>query len=150
MATELLRMTRQREVILDEVRQTCSHPTADELYEVVRQRLPRISLATVYRNLEDLSRRGLVNKLVMGGDQKRFDGNVCPHEHVRCIQCGRVADIPEGDGMAGDGPPRPFPAGSEFRILGCRVEWYGLCPDCSGCSSGDAELSLEPLVEQRR
>ena len=150
LTTEPLRMTRQREVILEEARRTRSHPTADELYGVVRQRLPRISLGTVYRNLEELSRRGLVNKLEMRGDQKRFDGNVRAHEHVRCIHCGRVADILEEGVWAGDALLRSGGPRSDYRILGCRVEWYGVCPGCNGCSSGDDETRQGPLAEQRR
>ena len=62
-------MTRQRRVILEALRGTTSHPTADEVYEMVRRRLPRISLGTVYRNLEILSGEGLVAKLEMAGTQ---------------------------------------------------------------------------------
>jgi Fur family ferric uptake transcriptional regulator len=69
-------MTRQRKVILEEIRKTDSHPTADELYQRVRQRLPHVSLGTIYRNLETLAASGLIQKLEMGGSQKRFDGNL--------------------------------------------------------------------------
>jgi Fe2+ or Zn2+ uptake regulation protein len=64
-------MTRQRRVVLDEVQQAHSHPTAGEVYELVRRRLPRISLATVYRSLEALAGQGLLRKLEMGGTQRR-------------------------------------------------------------------------------
>ena len=70
-----LRMTYQREIILEELKKTKTHPTADELYTTVRQRIPHISLATVYRNLETLANSGLVRKLEVIGRQKRFDGN---------------------------------------------------------------------------
>ena len=145
LSDEPLRMTRQREVILEEVRRTESHPTADELYDVVRRRLPRISLGTVYRNLEELSSRGLVHKLEMGGDQKRFDGNVRPHQHVRCTHCGRVADILQGDGSAEGDLLRSSGLRSDFRILGCRVEWYGICPGCNGCSADKGEATKEAV-----
>ena len=62
-----LRMTQQRQVILEELRLCRSHPTADELYSRVRRRLPRISLGTVYRNLETLAERGLIRKMEVGG-----------------------------------------------------------------------------------
>jgi len=79
-----LRITRQRRVILEELQRTKSHPTADELYRKVRRRLPRISLGTVYRNLELLSRSGLIRKLEIGGGKMRFDGIVEPHYHIHC------------------------------------------------------------------
>ena len=62
------RMTRQREVILEEILNAKAHPSADEVYEMVRKRLPRISLGTVYRNLEILSELGEIQKLELGGD----------------------------------------------------------------------------------
>jgi len=67
---QLFRMTRQRRIILEELRKVDSHPTADEVYEMVRRQLPRISLGTVYRNLEILSREGLIQKVVLGARRR--------------------------------------------------------------------------------
>lgn len=121
------RMTKQRRIILEELRKLTTHPTADELYEIVRQRLPRISLGTVYRNLDVLSENGEVLKLESAGSQKRFDGDVHPHCHVRCVSCGRVGDVmdhvrePEVDGVNAPG----------FTITHGITEFFGLCDDCS-------------------
>ena len=68
--------TAQREAILEELRSVDTHPTADELYVMLRRRMPQISLGTVYRNLEQLSQLGVIQKLATTGKQKRFDGNV--------------------------------------------------------------------------
>jgi Fur family transcriptional regulator, ferric uptake regulator len=84
------RMTSQRRIILEELRKTKTHPTADELYVVARKRLPKISLGTVYRNLDQLAESGEILKLEMCGCQKRFDGNTHEHFHARCQGCGRV------------------------------------------------------------
>ena len=70
------RTTRQRQVILEELQKLQSHPTAAALYEIVRRRVPKISLGTVYRNLELLARTGLIRKLEFAGAEARFDGNV--------------------------------------------------------------------------
>ena len=78
------RMTQQRKVILEELNNLKTHPTADDLYQVVKVKVPRISLGTVYRNLEILSSDGLIKKLEIGGAQKRFDGDLSDHHHVRC------------------------------------------------------------------
>ena len=59
-------MTRQRQIILEELRKVVTHPSADEVYEMVRKRLPRISLGTIYRNLEILSENGDIQKLELG------------------------------------------------------------------------------------
>ncbi len=86
-------MTVQRSVILDELRKLDTHPTADELYHVVRKRLPRISLGTVYRNLEHLAQNSTILKLNIGDNIKRFDGCCHKHYHATCLNCGRIFDI---------------------------------------------------------
>lgn len=85
--------TNQRRVIIEELRKLKSHPTADELYEIVRRRLPSISLGTVYRNLDVLSECGEITRLEFAGKQRRFDGELRRHCHLRCIACGSVEDV---------------------------------------------------------
>jgi Fe2+ or Zn2+ uptake regulation protein len=88
------RNTRQRQVVLEELRATCSHPTAGELYHAVRDRMPRISLGTVYRNLDILQETGDVVRLAgCVGQEARYDGNPEPHLHLQCQQCHRVCDL---------------------------------------------------------
>ncbi|MCL1889604.1 MAG: transcriptional repressor [Desulfovibrionaceae bacterium] len=121
------RMTKQRATILDELRKVVSHPTADEIYGMVRCKIPHISLGTVYRNLELLADNKEVQKLEYAGFQKRFDGNTRPHAHVRCERCGRVADV------HGRLPEPQLPEGIEapdFTILAVRMEFLGLCAQC--------------------
>lgn len=103
MAQVQTRMTRQRAVILEELRKTKSHPTADELYSIVRERLPRISLGTVYRNLDFLADSGEIRRLEAAGSTKRFDGDISWHQHVRCLRCGRIGDVmqPLGHALGG-------------------------------------------------
>lgn len=126
--SDKLRMTRQRRIILEELREHNIHPTADVLYEMVRKRLPRISLGTVYRNLEILSALGEIQTLEMGGSQKRYDGDPSKHYHIRCMRCGRVDDAPIAplnqleDKLYGS---------TVFTIMGHRLEFLGLCPECS-------------------
>ena len=122
------RMTRQREVILEEIRRARVHPSADEVYDMVRKRLPRISLGTVYRNLEILSELGEIHKLELGGDLKRFDWNPIQHYHIRCMSCGRVDDAPIAplntleDDLYG---------ATVYTIIGHRLVFEGLCPACT-------------------
>jgi Fur family ferric uptake transcriptional regulator len=126
-ADQRLRNTPQRTIILEELQGLHSHPTAKELYAVVRRRLPRISLGTVYRNLEILVRLGLACKLLQGGGEARFDGDVRAHVHVHCDGCGRLMDAP-GVLPPALRLPRRGPDG--FRIFGQRLELVGLCRDC--------------------
>lgn len=120
-------MTRQRRVIIEELRRLDSHPTADELYGRVRRRVPHVSLGTIYRNLDVLAEAGLIRKLEMGGMQKRFDGNLEKHHHVRCIGCGKVADVRMEIGCA---MTYPVLDASGYQITGQKVEFSGLCPEC--------------------
>ena len=85
--------TAQRDAILKELRSVKTHPTADELYAALRVKLPTISLGTVYRNLEQMSQAGIVRKLETAGKQKRFDGDISEHHHMRCTVCGAVSDV---------------------------------------------------------
>lgn len=136
----LFRMTRQRRVILDVLQSMCSHPTADELYSEVRTCLPRISLATVYRNLEHLSAQGLIQKLELAGDLRRFDGNPKPHFHARCTGCGQVFDVFVPDLVNERSVPDLLLEQGKFAESGfvaseVYVEWRGLCRKCAQRSS---------------
>jgi Fur family ferric uptake transcriptional regulator len=122
-----LRITPQRQVILEELRMADSHLTADEVYKMVRARLPRISLGTVYRNLEILSRLGMIYKLELGGMQKRFDGKTQDHYHLRCVRCGRIEDVPLEPQT---GLEESVEALTDHKVLGHRLEFIGLCLTC--------------------
>ena len=117
-------LTPPRKAILEELRNTSSHPTADQLYEAVRRRLPSVSLATVYRNLEQMSDRGIIRRLENPGHRKRFDADVAPHHHVRCTTCGAVGDVELGE-VALQSPR------SNFTLHGFVVHFTGLCPACA-------------------
>ena len=110
-----------------------SHPTADEIYEAVRKLLPRISLGTVYRNLETMSRAGLIRKLELGNTQKRFDDNTPGgHYHVRCVSCGRLDDV---SAKSLSSIENAFRAGSDYEITGHQLVLTGLCPKCKETKS---------------
>jgi len=120
-------MTVQRTIILEELGKLRSHPTADELYRIVRKRLPKVSLGTIYRNLELLSGSGRIQKIEVPGTVKRFDGNAAVHHHVRCISCGAVSDV--RDDLAICSPEIPGDVDG-YRIVGCRLDLIGVCPRC--------------------
>ncbi len=122
------RMTKQRQVILEELRKLYSHPTVDELHQIVRKRLPKISIATVYRNLEILCEEGLAQKMDTPGTQRRFDGNVRNHYHIRCCSCGRVDDV--------DLEPIPMIEEAikercDYAVMSHRLEFIGICSQCA-------------------
>lgn len=122
-----MRLTTQRQIILEELGKVTSHPTANEVYDMVRRRLPRIGLGTVYRNLELMADSGIILKLEVGGTQKRFDATVAPHYHVRCTSCGKVDDI---DLEVQSQINQVAAHASNYRILGHHIEFSGICPKC--------------------
>ena len=123
-----MRLTTQRQIILEELGKVTSHPTANEVYDMVRKRLPRIGLGTVYRNLELMADSGIILKLEVGGTQKRFDATVAPHYHVRCSFCGKVDDI---DIEVQNKINQIAETASDYMILGHHIEFSGMCPRCS-------------------
>lgn len=124
---KIWRMTHQREVILEEISKYKGHPTADMLYARVKKRLPRISLATVYRNLEILSKAGKIRKLEISGRQKRFDREVREHNHICCVQCHRIDNIHV---YSKEITAAGYERATGYKISGWRVEFLGICPEC--------------------
>jgi len=127
------RMTLQRKIILEEVRKTHTHPTADEVYANVRKKIPRISMGTVYRNLDILSKIGLLHRIEpgQGHPQMRFDGNTEDHYHITCLRCGRIDDVPVNspDGVL-DHLTKALLKATEYQVAGHHLDFYGLCPQC--------------------
>jgi Fur family transcriptional regulator, ferric uptake regulator len=122
-----VRMTKQRQAIVEELKTVTSHPTADQIFEMVRKRLPRISLSTVYRNLETLSAGGVIQKMEVAGTQKRFDGSVHHHYHIRCVQCGRLDDVHMPLIPNIEETVRKY---CHYESVAHNLEFTGICPDC--------------------
>jgi Fe2+ or Zn2+ uptake regulation protein len=123
-----LRMTQQRAVLLRLLSQTRAHPTADELFQKVRRRLPSVSHATVYRNLQELVRAGLITMLERAGGPVRYDANPDDHHHFVCTRCGRVADIYlKGVAYAID---RKRSGTAPGHVERAELQLHGICPSC--------------------
>lgn len=118
-----LPVTQQRRTVYEALTARHDHPTADQMYDDVRTRLPGISRATVYRVLGDLVRWGLAQKLSSGRRRARFDGNVHPHHHLVCLRCDRMIDCEERGARA---PRRKM----GFHIREYSVVFRGWCPTC--------------------
>ncbi|MFC1551362.1 transcriptional repressor [Candidatus Latescibacterota bacterium] len=122
------RMTRQREIILQELRKVTTHPSADVIYLMVRKVLPKISIGTVYRNLELLFQKGYVAKIEISGNQMRFDGNPQKHHHISCVECSRIDDV-------GKDVVKRIEFDSDricdFNVIGHTLHFKGICKQCS-------------------
>lgn len=120
------RISKQREIILEELRKVNTHPTADEIYKIVQKRVPKISLGTVYRNLEVLSENKEILKLDLGTNKKRYDGDIKKHYHIRCVKCDRVDDI-NIDLIKFN---HDFSLLTDYEIIEYRLDFLGICPEC--------------------
>jgi Fe2+ or Zn2+ uptake regulation protein len=133
------RLTPQRAAVFDALRAAEGHPTAEEVYRRVRQIIPAISLATVYKALEALSAAGLAAKLADADGTARFDGRPDRHYHLRCLRSGAVEDLPteyDPDLIDHLDPGLTDRLGRRgFRVTGYRLELVGYFEDKDGPES---------------
>lgn len=131
-----VRVTRQRAAIYAALAGTTSHPTAEDLYRLVKRQQPMISRNTVYYTLGVLRKAGLVQEVNVGHDVARFDGNVSMHHHLICLGCSQIMDVMD-EGLnrldLSNGQARGF------HVVGHRVEFHGYCADCQQAGLGAME-----------
>lgn len=125
-----MKKSKKRDRILELVRGTTSHPTAEWVYLRLKDEMPELSLATVYRNLEQLTEGGYLLKLP--GDTARYDGNTAAHHHLRCDGCKKVFDlpIPFDRSLA-----EKMVVGTGFEVTGYTIDFHGICPECRNKNS---------------
>ncbi len=128
------RFSRQRQLILDTVCSLHCHPTADDIYSIVKNRIPGISLGTVYRNLNVLAEEGLIQKISLGKLTERYDARVEPHYHMVCLKCGRVVDIPLSYEQEID---KRANGSCTHQITGHDIVFSGICADCKDKKNDD-------------
>ena len=119
---------RKRDAILHCVRSTDAHPSADWVFEHVKEQVPDISLATVYRNLALFKDQGLITSLGTVKGVERFDGNTEPHVHFICTQCGSVLDLPQIS--VPEELNSAVAQSSGGRVDNCQLSFTGLCGNC--------------------
>ena len=122
-----MRKTKQKEAIMEVLRGTTSHPTADWVYSEVRKDIPNISLGTVYRNLRLLCQSGEIAELDLCGNLSRFDARQDDHYHFRCEKCGQVFDVDEPVDKKIDGR---IARKTGFVIIYHKLEFRGVCLEC--------------------
>lgn len=122
-----IKNSRQRTCIKEFLMTRKDHPTADTVYQHVREEFPRISLGTVYRNLSLLADIGEIRKLTCNGPD-RFDANMMPHYHFTCNRCGCVEDL---EFMQEPQLETLQPLNFEGKIEQADLSFYGICGKCS-------------------
>lgn len=122
------RTTRQLQAIRRYTESVKTHPTAEEVFTVIVEEIPEISLRTVYRNLNKLSEEGVLRKIQVPNAPDRFDSTLEPHQHIICTECGEFIDVfmnneqkllEEIHGLSG------------YIITGIDVVYRGICPACN-------------------
>ncbi|MBI2816235.1 MAG: transcriptional repressor [Acidobacteria bacterium] len=122
-----LRGSRQNRLVLEIVRQSRTHPTAQDVYEQARQVIPSISLGTVYRNLRRMAQQGVLQENKIGDHPTRFEVPLRRHYHVICTECGRLEDLELRYQHILDRKAQRL---VDFRLQEHRIEFYGVCPEC--------------------
>ncbi len=119
--------SRQRETLLEVLRSTTCHPDADWIYGMVREKIPKVSLGTVYRNLAKLSAEGIIRKIEVGDGSLHFDGDLSPHSHLVCNGCGKILDIftDYAEMLKDDAEEK-----TNALVCDCSVIFHGVCKEC--------------------
>ena len=123
-----LAFTFQRQVIYEAVADSRAHPTPELIYAQVRQRIPSISLGTIYKNVKTFLDSGLLKEVTLHHGSLRLESNLTPHHHLVCSSCRAIFDIEESAVEPVPLPKTELPAG--FSIKQCRVEFVGVCKNC--------------------
>lgn len=122
------RLTPQRIALLRLLAASNGHPSAHQLYDQMKEQFPTTSLATVYKTLNVLKEMDEVLELGFSGDDNRYDGNKpFPHPHLICIRCQKILD---SEVNLDQGLIQEVAQSSGYQIVGHRLDFYGLCPEC--------------------
>lgn len=119
------RYSKQCETILNVLRSTDTHPTANWIYNEVKHQIPNISLGTVYRNLSKLSDMGEIISLNVGDGFEHFDADVSEHLHLHCKQCGKIYDLHLENSILSDSAYK-----NDFLLESSLLIGYGICKNC--------------------
>lgn len=117
----------QRDVIFKVVDDSCDHPTAEIVYNKVKDKIPNISLGTVYRNLNVLVDNGYIKRIAVPNNQDRFDKTVIMHNHIRCIVCNSFEDIKT---VTINEICDKIELDTKYKIMSKDLVFEGICPDC--------------------
>ncbi|MGC9196439.1 MAG: Fur family transcriptional regulator [Syntrophobacteraceae bacterium] len=133
-----LRITPQRIAILKVLAESDLHPSAEQIHALVSKDFPTTTIATVYKTLSVLKDAGEVLEIQFSGAYNRYDGKKPdPHPHLICVKCNRIVD-PELGSLAGIFQKLASETG--YKIIGHRLDFYGLCPDCQKEKQGNATV----------
>jgi Fur family peroxide stress response transcriptional regulator len=122
-----IKVTPQRVAIYRELANTDQHPSAESIYQKIRNYYPNISLTTIYRTLETFEKLGLVSVVNILYNAARYDANLEPHHHLVCVACKKVEDYYDNSLMNLDISKRNL---ANYKVLGYTIQLNGICRDC--------------------
>lgn len=122
------RQTKQRKVILDELKDMKTHPTANIIFKMVKKKIPSVSFSTVYRNLNLLRDEGNIVELACGKYSCCYDGDITNHYHFFCIKCNKIFDL---NGELINGLDKKVCRERRFDVKYHRINFYGYCKKCN-------------------
>lgn len=122
-----MKYSKQRELILEYVNNSCEHPTADMVYNEIKKKIPNISLGTVYRNLNQLSENKLLRRIAMPGTKDRFDKCIIEHSHMYCQNCQEIIDI---DKSIIEDINLLIESKTRNKVISNNLVLVGICHDC--------------------
>ncbi|MDW8801203.1 Fur family transcriptional regulator [Clostridium sp. A1-XYC3] len=122
-----LKLTPQRIAVYKYLQSTNEHPSAETIYKALQPEYPTMSLATVYKALKTLVEVNLVQELNVGEGNFRYDGNVCPHSHIQCLNCGKVNDV---EGICFTDLNDKVKDLTDYDIIANQIYFYGICSSC--------------------
>lgn len=117
-------MTKQRKQVLEVLKDVCRHLTAEEIYDILKQKGETLVFATVYNSLNYLFEKGYIRKIHTDNGGDRYDGNMMPHDHFICEKCGNVIDVPLSNKKI-----KKCDCGNH-RIHSCETTYRGICECC--------------------
>lgn len=133
------KLTKQRKVILDELKRMDGHPTAEDIFDTVKKLQPNIGLCTVYRNLDRFTELGLIKEI--DGKLRRFCMKQEPHHHIRCMKCGKVEDLNHHVHI-----PTELISGHGFSNKEVTLDVTGICESCNNILEGIIETIDTPAI----
>ena len=122
-----IKVTPQRVAIYRELANTDQHPSAESIYQKIRNYYPNISLTTIYRTLETFEKLGLISVVNILYNAARYDANLEPHHHLVCIACKKVEDYYDNSLMNLDISKKNL---ANYKVLGYTIQLNGICKDC--------------------
>ena len=130
-----MRLTRQRQVVLQTVKENRCHPDADSIYHILKPDHPELSLGTVYRNLNVLSENGMISRITTPFNREHYDGCTEPHYHFFCESCHQIYDLDMA--YRRDLDEEAESAGGH-QIRRHEMVFHGICVNCSRNAEADA------------